>query len=465
MDVKATECVYKLTSQQKMKTKNTFLLLFLGIWFFLVAKVVPDLRQGEHDAYLYELAGRCFHEHGLGCAHDREPFFPIVLSLLLHSGLELSQALPVFQNVFFLFSVFVLLSVALPAWHWSRRLGSALAVALVPTFLIPMNGAAYTESVSASLVCLFVACSVAFVSGRRVTAFLFTGGLVLAAFALNLTKGSFSFVHCLVAIFFVLGAFLWREKKLRFLALAVIVGFSSLATTPLRAWIFGQNGMYSRGGAVLFGRTEYAERFDFSRNSWPYFLNGLSEGACARIYGALCKEYAFGAENYLGNSRFAEGVSDEQLFRDGIKNILEHPLRQLIFIPFEWTKLILHHGTTGFARLEAGLVGAIVHSFPLTLALKILNLLLYVVFFYALVRNLRLWLKKPDLASLPTYAIFIYLGSYLGVYGFVTTVIRMAYPVAPLFLLFVIITFSASAMTNRIRWLRAGPSRPTLKNE
>lgn len=197
----------------------------------------------------------------------------------------------------------------------------------------------------------------------------------------------------------------------------------------------GGERVFSRGGAVLYGRAEFARRFDFRDQSLLYFVNGLSESACFRLFKKDCEQVSFLAENTIGNDLAAAGASDEMLMLEGKRLLLQNPIRQAAFVLFEWSKLLLHHGTAGFARLEAPLAGPILHSLPITLLLKVANIALLLLFAWALCCLPARW-QAGTAAQLPFFLGALYLGAYLLVYGFATTVIRMAYPVAPLLLVF-----------------------------
>lgn len=125
-------------------------LLLLGSLF-----VRPNLTEHNNDAFLYITAADCYLHQGLSCSHDREPVFPLFLATLKGLGISLPIFLPLIQNLIFLFALWFLIA----AWRGGPAQASlrpALVVALLPTFLISMNGAAYTESISASLVCVML---------------------------------------------------------------------------------------------------------------------------------------------------------------------------------------------------------------------------------------------------------------------------------------------------------------------
>jgi len=197
--------------------------------------------------------------------------------------------------------------------------------------------------------------------------------------------------------------------------------------------------LYERAGTILYGRTEYAKRFDFRTQSLPYLLNALSESACRRVYGAEAAQYSFLAENEIGfQKRLREGVPDAELFRAGLRNLLEQPLRQGLFAGFELSRFILHHGAVGFAVLDVPVLGGIIHSLPVSVALKLLNLALLAALPFYVFRYFRkdsalrrAWLELPAETRAGTACYLLYVAAYLAVYGFGTTVVRMAYPIAP----------------------------------
>lgn len=245
-----------------------------------------------------------------------------------------------------------------------------------------------------------------------------------------------------------------ENRKLRLAACLwfVLVAAGSKAGSAL--WLLCQQGsgpeagtLYERAGTILYGRTEYAKRFNFRTQSVPYLLNALSESACRRAYGEDAAQYTFMAENEIGyQKRLSEGVPDAELLRAGLKNLFMQPLRQSFFACFELSRFILHHGTAGFAVLDLKLdfgfwsldVGWLVHSWPVLAALKFLNLaLLAALPCYAFgywKRNSplrRAWKELPAETRAGTACYMLYVLAYLAVYGYGTTVVRMAYPIAP----------------------------------
>lgn len=429
--------------------KNRTILGICGLLFiFLSVFVRPVLSAHHNDAFLYLTAAECYAREGWNCLHDREPFFPLFLSLFLRFNISIQHLLPLAQSSLFLGSVYFLLSAFPSRKIRTQNLLTALLIALVPTFLITMNGAAYTEAISASMVCLLVGFSLRFLQaeGRSKTCIFGVSVFFLAMF-LDLTKGSFVYIHFSFA-FLILIFIIWKTSpRIRLAFLSLLLICSGLAANAGWRYHLGQDRIFSRGGAVLYGRAEYARRFDFRTQSLRYLVNALSESACARIYADGCSSVAFGAENTLGNSRAANGTSDEVLLRDGIRILLENPVRQSAFALFEWTKFVLHHGTAGFARLELPLFGSLMHSTFVTILLKLANIILLLIFLRELA-HVPGRLTILNERSLPLLLCLSYIFSYLLVYGFVTTVIRMAYPVAPLLLIFIWLSFS----DHPLRW-------------
>jgi len=424
-------------------------LLLIAVWVVFVFCSNPTIK---HDAFLYVSGAQCFSDSGLACTYGREPAYPLMLTPFISMGINLSVWVPFVQNFIFLLSTFAFISTctrggALPI-HIAWRM--AIGVAFVPTFLITMNSAIYTESVSASLILILLSLLIVYVrkfvlpegSGKHANS---TALLILILFCiavisatLSLIKGSFYYSQILFAVLFLLVVWLnnrscfsplSRQGGLLICCTAAIMLPAALATN---IWLsnhaaFGAGQKFDRAGYILYGRTETAKKFDFAEDTLPFVAQALSDTACRRIYGSLCNDYGYTAENALGRKGLRDH-SDVELFDLGLGAILERPVLQVGFSFFEWLRFVLHHGTTGFAKLNLPFVDSVVHSKPFNLVLKLMNLLLYAMLIYRL--------RWVDFRSNLTITIVVlYLVSYIAPYGLVSTVVRMIFPVAPLLLI------------------------------
>src|SRR5208337_4192154 len=111
--------------------------------------------------------------------------------------------------------------------------------------------------------------------------------------------------------------------------------------------------------------------------------------------------------------------------------------RQLAFIPFELSRLLVHHTMTGFAFLDLPVLGPFSRSTAFAVALKGFNVLVYLVPVGCLLRLRRSsvglaeqWRGLPELVRLATLTVGAYCLAYLAVYGLANTVVRMAFPIA-----------------------------------
>jgi hypothetical protein len=402
--------------------------------------VRPNVSQTGHDSFLYVSSAQCVFTQVSGCIHDREPFYPAFLSLFLARFPTIDQAMawvPLAQNLIFLASAFFLLACVFPKKKREERFALALAIASVPTFLIPLNGSVYTESLSASLVMLALGASVRVFGAKSMRSMVLWAGLVFCcALFLNLTKGAFPVVHCICIVLLLLTAAVARSRRISALLLAGSTLAATLASGPILKAYLGNEKLIQRGGAVFYGRTEYARTFPFRKLTFLYLVNGFSENFCRKAYGQQCDLVFFGAENIYGNALSFSGLTDEELTRRGLQNLRANPLRQLLFAPLEWSKFVFHHTSTGFAWLDLPLLGPVVHSLPFLLLLKIANLLLYGFCGWTLHRRLRPALRQGS--ATPFLLCLGYIAAYLVPYGFATTVVRMVYPVAPLLFVFVV---------------------------
>ncbi len=418
--------------------------LFLGCIFFIAtaSAFIRPLVEGGHDASVYLELMQVFLDNGIAYPLYREPLYPLFLAFLKRCGLSPVQVIAPIQNVLFFSCLFFFLK-TLVGKASKKLLTISFCITLIPTFFITLNGALYTESLSTSLIFLFLAFLLKFYCTRR---FIFLVCAALCSALLVLCKGSFIYVHFFFP--FVLLLFLFKKKRvLSFVLLLIGLGIFNKAVVSLwfglreQGVVFSQK-VYTRGGAIFYGRTEYANRFDFFQDTPIYVLNAFSESTCKSIFGHQCEDYNFVAENNLGFYWFdlnnPHRISDEELFKKAEKNIFDHPIRQVFFCGYELLRFVFHHSTNGFARLEILLVGDLIHSLPFTVFLKIFNLFLYLYIpvqciskkrqFSNFKNQIQAW---PDSIKVGTLLYIAYSISLLCTHGFVTTLVRMCYPVAP----------------------------------
>ncbi len=443
----------------------------------LAASVRPVISPRQ-DAPFYLDAAHGFLTHGLSYHFPREPAYPLFLAAIERAGLPLGASLGLVQNILFMAGLYFFLR---SMWGPSRgrvaTWAAAALVTLIPTFLVTVNGAMYTESLSCTLVFLML--------GALIRAFTIVveqetptsswvkrhaaWAIVAAASAapLALIKGSFLYVNMAFGIAGALAAVFLKLPATRRIALAVAllgVTVSSWGSTAI--WLASRTpplASFERGGAIFFWRTEYAARFDFRTQTIPFLVNALSESACRRIWDGGCAAYTFEAENDLGFSECARTGGDEQvLYARGIRRILHQPLRQLIFAAFELVRFTFHHGTTGFAEFRNPILEAVVASPVTKTALKVFNVLLYLLplgtIFLLHRRGHRcrdVWQAWPRPLRLGAWLCFGYALSYLAVYGFATTLLRMVYQIAPL-----LVVFDAQIALTAASLLRATGARP-----
>lgn len=437
--------------------------LALGVGALMLALsfcIRPDVNPG-HDATFYLDAAVGFVAHGTDHPYFREPIFPALLALLMTLRLPVERCLPPLQNVAFCAALYVYLSTFCAARIDSRarRWLCALAITAVPTFFVLMNGAVYAEGVLATLV-LLLHCALgqawrAARNGQSGRAMLWAAPVFGLSAALGLTKGSFVIIHEVLALLLVATVIIcavlrngrrWPLKA----ALVVALALGSGGALAQRGWFAIQQHniatplkIYERGGMVLFGRTEFARRFDFATDSVPYVTCALSESVFRRMYQRDPAAYTFQAENALGQAQIDAGVPEEELFRRGLAAIREEPVRQFGFAPFELSRFVFHHGVTGFATLEVPVLSAMLYSSAMSVLLKAFNLALYLFplvatwIYFRRLRRERMtsgdaWRAWPDALRAGVVIAVVYCGGYVGVYGFATTVVRMVYPLAPL---------------------------------
>jgi len=415
-----------------------------------------------------------FRAQGTRFQYAREPLYPVFLAALDSMGVSPLRCVAFVQNALCLGALyFFLRSLFGEAMDRARTLLLSSAITLLPTFLIVMNGSIYTESLSFSLICVMLGALIFMMrnlreDGSRASVVLFFGMIVFSSAALGLIKGTFAFVH----LAFAGAALLWliyirvrsgtatNENRLRFPVLAaalIVTGIASQLATSL--WLRHQQSIsaaplevYSRGGVVLYGRTQYANRFDFKMDSARYLLCALSISAYRRLYDDDGFEYTFDAENQIGYRALEQpGSSDAELFRLGLNDLAHSPLRQAVFCFFELARFIAHHTNSGFAALTMPAVGPLVHSTAAAVLLKVFNAALYLHLLYRLVQWRRRNITIADvLNGLPPetrsglIVMSLYVLAYLAVYSFSSTIVRMVYPVAP----FLIVLNSVALIAN-----------------
>jgi hypothetical protein len=413
----------------------------------------PDLSRG-HDELLYLTAAENFAARGLDYSYTREPFYPLFLAALKTAGIDPVAWIALIQNAAFLGALYFFLC-SLLGQTQSRAASLLLAAAttLIPTFLVPMNGSLYTESLSATFIFLMLgACNrISANPPRPATAGYLTLAL-LSSMALGLIKGTFSFIH--IAFALLAGAWLLIAKrrarktpadtrapvgKLVFVLILIAAG-SQLGSG---LWLRLQQSrsaeplaVYSRGGVVLYGRTEYAKNFDFATQSVPFLVCAVSISAYRKLYADNGYQYTFDAENTLGYDKLAKS-DDATLFKLGLENIASQPLRQCFFSLFELARFPIHHTNAGFASLHIPEFSAFYHSSVVAMLLKLFNaLLLLSIPFYLWRKGLTKIATKsvsPDDPVVSGTALYlIYVIAYLSVYSFASTIARMVYPIAPL---------------------------------
>lgn len=436
--------------------------LLVSLWITAILNIRANIGP-EHDSLGYIEGGKCFLREILNCATGREPVYRLFLALLLTYGGDLVSTVPIVQNILFLlallFYVFTCFGSGKLARYMVVRI--SLLVALIPTFLVVLNGSIYTESISASFTLIQLGLVVRFI---RSTVFDDkTGGVArnhpwaellaisVIAGASFLIKGSFFYVQ----IFFgasVLSAILaWKLTSLhRVRLLSSISLIICLTGSPLiyfYGWsLFQQpdsiNGTFGRGGAILYGHTEYVNTFNFRTDSHLFLADALSESGCITLFGRQCEFYGWQQEYYGRDFRgwdlyrlddyytrvVKPRLTDSEYLWLGKRNLVQKPFLQLYFMLFAWSRFIFHHTTTGFASLTIPIIGAIVTSFWFILLLKFGNLAIYAGLFWLL--------RWRDIQSKPELIIpILFFVAYLLPYGLAATVVRMIYPVAPLLVL------------------------------
>ena len=153
---------------------------------------------------------------------------------------------------------------------------------------------------------------------------------------------------------------------------------------------------------------------------------------------------------------------DTALFNSGIRKLLQHPGRELVFAGFELARFVLHHGTTGFADSRVRVFHRLLGSQVTALVLKLFNLALYAVPPLVAWRLRRagstvaeIWRVWSSEVRFGILVAALYSCVYLTVYGFATTAVRMVYPIAPLLVIFDALLIGAARAV-----LRPGGSAP-----
>ena len=452
-----------------MKTRIIALLPSLAV-LALSARVVPVVT-GNQDAPLYLGAAQGFEAQGLKFQYDREPFYPLFLAGLKTVRIAPERNLPVVQSVLFIAALYFFLAALLGPLHTPRRtFALAGVVALIPTFLITVNGAVYTESVSIVFLLVMLGSMTRLGGGLArsgagdlSTALPWLAIAIGASAALGLVKGSFAYINLgfgVAAGIVLVGRARGARGRIIAALACLAIGVAGLIATD--RWLASRTPpleMYARGGGLLLGRTTYALQFDYRKDTARYLVGALSASAYRRFLGSDLLAYTWEAEVAAGRSRVATGTSERARFEIGLEDIKTHPLRELAYSPLALTRLILHHGTTGFANLELPLVGAASRSWPMAVLLKLFNLALFLVLpACAIALRLKkvplgeLWRAWPVSLRTGTLLYCAYSVCYLAVYSFTPTVVRMAFPVAPL-----LIVVSVQVAATTVGLLRSRP--------
>ncbi len=131
-------------------TAGVFAVLLLSL--LITPIITPD-----QDASVYLAAARGYLGQGLSSQYPREPFYPLFLGALEGLGVPPARFLALVQNGLFMAGLFFFLrSLHGPRMPHAEALAASALVTLIPTFLLPMNGAMYTESLSCTLAFLML---------------------------------------------------------------------------------------------------------------------------------------------------------------------------------------------------------------------------------------------------------------------------------------------------------------------
>lgn len=429
----------KKIGSSKLFTAALFGMLLAGAWL-----VQPRL-DGSQDAKTYLGFMRTYLAQGIHPVNFREPFYPLFLAGLSWVGLEPVRWVSLVQSVLFCSALFFFLRSLFPRTQNLFRV--ACLVALLPLFLITINGALYTESTAATLVLVQLGCCVRFFKKPRGSGLGWFFGVLACSICLGFNKGSFLYVNLLFP--FVLLPCLRRYGKRALVLSACLLACGVADRVALGLW-FGllpgepvfSHRTYERGGAIASGRALYADSFSFVKDSGPYLLNAFSASACRRVLGDDCEaKYGWSAEWSLGwdareQLEKTSADPDGELLRRSLHLILASPLRQGAFCFYEWARFVFHHSTAGFAELRLGWLGRASRSLPFALALKLFNLALYLYLPFQLWKRRRslaqlrqAFLAQPVETQVGTTLYLSYSASLLLIHGFILTVVRMCYPV------------------------------------
>jgi len=117
---------------------------------------------------------------------------------------------------------------------------------------------------------------------------------------------------------------------------------------------------------------------------------------------------------------------------------------------FELSRLDFHYDLTGYARLNAPIVSALLYTTFSKIVLKLWNLVVLGFLPFMLLRmkcrrqSLRdEWLQRSPEFRASVKICAAYALAYLAVYGFSSTVVRNAYPLAPVLLAVNLLVFTA----------------------
>ena len=115
----------------------------------LLALLVTPTISPRQDAPFYLAAAQGYLTQGLAYQFPREPLYPLFLAALEGAGLRLDASLACVQNALFMAGLYFFLRSLLGSCRRSAEIWTMAAlITLVPTFLVTVNGAMYTESVS-----------------------------------------------------------------------------------------------------------------------------------------------------------------------------------------------------------------------------------------------------------------------------------------------------------------------------
>ena len=436
--------------------------LLISSWVTAILSIRANISP-EHDSPGYIYGAQCFLQEGFSCITGREPGYRLFLSLLTLVGSNLLSIVPLVQNILFLVALVYYVHSLFSSGRLSKRLvfRTSFLIALIPTFLIVANGAIYTESISASLTLIQLSLVVRFIRNfvlaekepgvAEINAWSSLLAISAIAGGSFLIKGTFFYVQIFFGLCLLTILLFWKTNQISNIRLMPSIWITAcLIGSPLicyYGWSLmhppnSADGLFGRGGKILYGRTEYAKSFDFNTETLPYLANALSESGCKMAFGNQCKQYVWQQEYYGRNSTgwnmyrlddYYTRVTKPTLTEGeylwlGKQNLVNRPFLQMGFAFYELAHFVLHHTTTGFASLKLPVIEALVTSIWFVFALKIANLAMYVGLFWLI--------RWREIKSKPEIIIpILFVIAYLLPYGFVTTVVRHIYPVAPLLVL------------------------------